>query len=130
MLSYRDFITLNMVDLGLGEILKIVTENLLQKFFLKIIVTILPHLLYHLLFTFTECLLFYHGLYLLVISNLHPNHRWHQSYFNNKGAKALRDKADNCIFCLFFSLEEYPRFPLENSYCPSMCSDSWIISWL
>lgn len=29
MLSYRDFITLNMVDLGLGEILKIVIESLL-----------------------------------------------------------------------------------------------------
>ena len=35
MLSYRDFITLNMVDLGLGEILKIAIENLLSKLFLK-----------------------------------------------------------------------------------------------
>ena len=91
-----------------------------QNFFLKLIVTILPHLLYHLLFTFLEYLLFYHGLDLLVISNPHPNHRWHQSYFNNKGAKALRDKADICIFCLFFSLEEYPHFPLENSYLLSI----------
>ena len=35
MLSYRDFITLNMVDLGLGEILKIAIENLLSKLFFK-----------------------------------------------------------------------------------------------
>lgn len=33
MLSYRDFITLNVVDLGLGEILKIAIENLLSKLF-------------------------------------------------------------------------------------------------
>lgn len=35
MLSYNDFVVLNMVDPGLGEILKIVIENLLLKLFKK-----------------------------------------------------------------------------------------------
>lgn len=138
---------MNIVELGLGEILIVVIENLL--FFKKNYIEIISNLRKHkndkrntiLLSKFTFCyyfipftlsfiicspievLQFCHGLFLLAVSKGYFNLIHYHPQFRYKRAKAVRDKVDIC-FCLFFSFKIHLNCALENSYSPFLWAGS------